>query len=209
MAEWVPRACRETAPLPAVPGEWCLARLDPALRVVAAEDTFAGLFGVSALELRHRGIFDFLPGEAVELAALVRAGHGECATSVTVFWPDGRALSAELSALVVPGSHLVLALAATEAESRRVRPMMLTRLEVRLLERLAAGDSTMRLAKSLGLSRQGVEYHVGLMVRRFGVVNRLSLLAKACSLGILDAGSWPPRVAGGFVERENLFVRGG
>jgi DNA-binding NarL/FixJ family response regulator len=56
------------------------------------------------------------------------------------------------------------------------------------------GASGAELARKLHLSQQGVEYRVGAMIRRLGVSNRASLVSKAYSLGVLEAGQWPPRV---------------
>ncbi|MGJ3559305.1 LuxR C-terminal-related transcriptional regulator [Streptomyces sp. INA 01156] len=59
---------------------------------------------------------------------------------------------------------------------------------------MAAGDPTVRLAAKLFLSRQGIEYHVGMLLRQFQVPNRTALAAKAYSMGMFSIGSWPPRV---------------
>ncbi|MEK8146596.1 LuxR C-terminal-related transcriptional regulator [Streptomyces sp. M10(2022)] len=59
---------------------------------------------------------------------------------------------------------------------------------------MAAGASTMQLAAVLYLSRQGIEYHVGLMLRKLKAPNRAALVARAHSMGMLTVGQWPPRV---------------
>ena len=215
MAEQVMR----TVPRAAGPGEWTAARLDRALRIVDLDDAFAGLFGVSELELRHRGWAGFLASEVRqevcdELAELARTGHGDRAGDATILRPDGLGLSISWTALAAPDgsqARVVLALAATERSGRRIprRPIALARSDVQLLEGLAAGVSTMPLARSLGLSRQGLEYRVGIMLRRFGVANRLALIAKAYSLGVFAAASWPARVSEEFVECESLLSQGG
>jgi len=51
-----------------------------------------------------------------------------------------------------------------------------------------------QLASKLYLSRQGVEYHVGAMLRKFKSPNRSALVSKAYSQGILSIGHWPPKV---------------
>ncbi|MFJ4770751.1 helix-turn-helix transcriptional regulator [Streptomyces uncialis] len=76
----------------------------------------------------------------------------------------------------------------------------LTALDVRILEGVAVGVSTVRLAASLYLSRQGVEYRIGLMLRRFQAANRAALVSRAHSLGVLSVGAWPPRVVPEFLE---------
>lgn len=199
----------------AEPGGWTVARLDRALRIVDLDDTFAALFGIPELELRHRGWADFVaPEMREELAELARTGHGDRAGDATILRPGGLGLAIRWTALAAPDgpqARVVLALAATEPSHRRIqrRPIALARSDARLLEGLAAGISTIPLARSLGLSRQGLEYRVGIMLRRFGAANRLALIAKAYSLGIFAAASWPARVSEEFVECETLLSQGG
>ncbi|WP_445403122.1 LuxR family transcriptional regulator [Streptomyces sp. LE64] len=76
----------------------------------------------------------------------------------------------------------------------------LTALDVCILEGVAVGTPTVRLAASLYLSRQGVEYRIGLLMRQFQVSNRTALVSRAHSLGVLSIGVWPPRVLPEFVE---------
>ncbi|MBT3073277.1 MULTISPECIES: LuxR C-terminal-related transcriptional regulator [Streptomyces] len=76
----------------------------------------------------------------------------------------------------------------------------LTAVDVRILEGVAVGTPTVRLAASLYLSRQGVEYRIGLMMRHFQATNRAALISRAHSLGVLSVGAWPPRVLPEFLE---------
>ncbi|MFI9491291.1 LuxR family transcriptional regulator [Streptomyces halstedii] len=76
----------------------------------------------------------------------------------------------------------------------------LTAVDVRILEGVAVGTSTVRLAASLYLSRQGIEYRIGLMMRHFQAANRPALISRAHSLGVLSVGAWPPRVLPEFLE---------
>ncbi|WP_228447486.1 helix-turn-helix transcriptional regulator [Streptomyces paludis] len=71
---------------------------------------------------------------------------------------------------------------------------LLGEAEAKILEGLAAGASTVQLASQLYLSCKGVEYHVSAMLRRLGVPNRPALVSRAYAMGILNSGSWPPRV---------------
>lgn len=71
-----------------------------------------------------------------------------------------------------------------------------------VLEGLASGSSSVQLAASLFLSRQGVEYYVGRLLRKFRVPNRTALVGRAYSMGIFDSGSWPPKVRPEFVADE-------
>lgn len=77
---------------------------------------------------------------------------------------------------------------------------LLSLLESRILEAMATGASTIQMAARFFLSRQGVEYHVGRMLRRFKAPNRAALVSRAYSMGILSPGSWPPRVTHEYVK---------
>jgi len=74
---------------------------------------------------------------------------------------------------------------------------LLTELDARILEGVAAGKSTANLAAKLHFSRQGIEYHIRAMFRRYNVSNRTALACKAYALGLLSASSWPPQVPSG------------
>jgi DNA-binding CsgD family transcriptional regulator len=217
----------EAAPLPESPqatpsgpaGSWHLATVDDAFRVLVADAAFVEAFGASEIELRHRGVLEFLhPAERPRraLAALARAGRGEACERVTIRHPDGRFRTADLTALAlpaVPGSpaRIALALAVQDRGPRtapRAHQELLTALDAQVLEGLAAGVATRSLAKRLKLSRQGVDYHIGLMTRKLGAANRTALIAKAHSLGLFAAGEWPPRVAAEFVAAEGRLGHG-
>jgi DNA-binding NarL/FixJ family response regulator len=73
-------------------------------------------------------------------------------------------------------------------------------MDARILEGVAAGVSTVRLADMLYLSRGGVEYHVSALLRKLKVKNRPALVSKAYSMGIFGVGSWPPRVLPEFLK---------
>ncbi len=71
---------------------------------------------------------------------------------------------------------------------------VLDALDAQVLEGVAGGESTMQLASRLYLSRQGIEYRVGQMLRRFDAPNRPALVARAHALGMFAPGQWPPHV---------------
>jgi DNA-binding CsgD family transcriptional regulator len=54
---------------------------------------------------------------------------------------------------------------------------ILTRYEVRVLERVLLGESNKEIARKLGCSVKNVEYHVSNILRRTGVQTRLKLVA--------------------------------
>ncbi|WP_133879068.1 helix-turn-helix transcriptional regulator [Paractinoplanes brasiliensis] len=81
------------------------------------------------------------------------------------------------------------------------RHQVLTEIDARILEGVAAGASTVQLASRLHLSRQGVEYRIGSMFRKLNVPNRAALVSRAYAIGALTVGTWPPRIKEDFVRR--------
>ncbi|MFE2876166.1 PAS domain-containing protein [Streptomyces roseus] len=73
--------------------------------------------------------------------------------------------------------------------------------EARILPLVAAGASGSAIARAVGLTVDGVNYHVTRLCRRFDVPGRPALIARAYVLGLLDPTAWPPRAAPGGPER--------
>ncbi|MFH9428072.1 PAS domain-containing protein [Streptomyces sp. NPDC017615] len=69
-------------------------------------------------------------------------------------------------------------------------------VEARILASTAAGDTTARIAKSVGLTVDGVNYHLTRLSQRWGVRGKAALVARAYALGVLDSTAWPPAPAG-------------
>ncbi|PRY39617.1 PAS domain S-box protein [Umezawaea tangerina] len=179
-------------------------------RVVEANDDFLRVVNRSADEVRGLALADFLHpaflvnvrqrlatladggrGQVVENVVLLRKGDGAVLGDLSVIPAGGRSeWSISMFAVFVPYDHAVGPLSVSGKKGLRF-----TGMGGRVLEGVAAGVSTMQLATQLYLSRQGVEYHVGAMLRALEVPNRASLVSKAYELGILSVGVWPPRVA--------------
>jgi len=75
------------------------------------------------------------------------------------------------------------------------RPGSLTDREVEVLELVATGLSTSRVARSLLVSEQAVTYHLGNLMGKFHADNRTGLVSRAFVTGVLLPETWPPRVA--------------
>lgn len=80
------------------------------------------------------------------------------------------------------------------------RTKLLSEVDAKILEGIAAGASTVQLASQLFLSSKGIEYHVSAMLRRLDVPNRPALVSRAYTMGILSSGTWPPRVQCDYVH---------
>ncbi|WHT22319.1 PAS domain-containing protein [Crossiella sp. CA-258035] len=88
---------------------------------------------------------------------------------------------------------LLLTLAADpEQPEPAVRPPEISIREAEIITRVAAGDTTAAIAAAIGLTPDGVTYHVTRLCQRFGAANRTALVARAYVTGVLDASAWPP-----------------
>ncbi len=70
-------------------------------------------------------------------------------------------------------------------------------VETRILALAASGATTAAIGSQLGLTVDGVNYHLTRLARRWRVQGRTALVAKAYVLGVLAAGAWPPEPAAG------------
>ncbi|GAA2525328.1 LuxR family transcriptional regulator [Winogradskya humida] len=94
------------------------------------------------------------------------------------------------------------------APARLSGRQVLTEIDARILEGVAAGASTVQLAGRLHLSRQGVEYRISSMFRKLNAPNRTALVSRAYAIGALTVGSWPPRVKQDFVLQNTRSTAG-
>jgi len=74
------------------------------------------------------------------------------------------------------------------------QPETISRIEASIIEGIAAGSSSAQMAARLYMSRQGIEYHVSGMLRKFQAANRSALVSRAYCCGVLSPADWPPRV---------------
>ncbi|MEV0277021.1 helix-turn-helix transcriptional regulator [Streptomyces sp. NPDC050610] len=65
-------------------------------------------------------------------------------------------------------------------------------VEARVLALVASGATTAAVGKAVGLTVDGVNYHLTRLTRRWRVPNRTALVAKAYVLGVLRTDAWPP-----------------
>ncbi|MEA5367282.1 LuxR C-terminal-related transcriptional regulator [Amycolatopsis sp., V23-08] len=69
-----------------------------------------------------------------------------------------------------------------------------TGIEAKILQGIASGMSSLEMADKFYLSRQGIDYHVARLQRKFKSRNRVELISRAFASGLLDSTAWPPRV---------------
>ncbi|WP_283108027.1 PAS domain-containing protein [Streptomyces sp. LRE541] len=180
------------------------------LTVRGADPAFARQFGLGMDEIRGSSLLDLLrpaiPARLEEQFAALSSGQRRRFTErVTGRDSAGLAFSAEVTGTAVrkPSGEItgVIVLLHRTRETRRNEdePVpsgapVLSALDAQVLEGVASGESTAQLASRLYLSRQGIEYRVGQMLRRFDAPNRPALVARAHALGMFAVGQWPPRV---------------
>jgi DNA-binding CsgD family transcriptional regulator len=200
--------------------ETCVAHLDRDMRVWGASDDFLSRLGISSGDVWRRHFGDFLHPSvrSVVLGQLGRLAEGTrrrvttqflgteqfMGTDATPTWLSGR-MTGILIQDGAGGTRSIVALVHPDRpQAPPARPgqrkKLLSELDAKVLEGVAAGCSTVQMATKLFLSRQGVEYHVGAMLRRFKCSNRSALVAKAFAQGVLTVGQWPPRVVSDYVR---------
>ncbi|MGC2999563.1 PAS domain-containing protein [Streptomyces sp. G35A] len=182
------------------------------LAVTAAEPAFARQFGLDAAEIRGHSLLDLLRSQIParlpeQFTALSEGRRRRFTERVTGRDGTGREFTAELTGTAVKSrSGEIVGLVVILRPTGHVRKTggndgavdsgapVLSALDAQVLEGVASGESTVQLASRLHLSRQGIEYRVGQMLRRFDAPNRPALVARAHALGVFAAGQWPPRV---------------
>ncbi|MET9799995.1 PAS domain-containing protein [Streptomyces sp. NPDC006368] len=172
--------------------------------VLLANPAMAAEWGTSPGRLPGRNVLElFHPSSAEQVHRIVEAvrrGH-RSRYPMRVHWtaPDGRERYGELTADTVSDSAqaplwlLVLLKVLGDRPEPPGRPAaQVTPVEKRILALAAGGATTERIARSVGLTVDGVNYHLTRLSRRWGVPNRTALVARAYVLGVLAPDTWPP-----------------
>ncbi|PPK68515.1 LuxR C-terminal-related transcriptional regulator [Actinokineospora auranticolor] len=191
-----------------------IANLDPDLRVLEANGSFLYQFGRSAAEVCGQEFRELVHAsvEQVVVQQLTRLGENRrdrFTARLVGLRPNDGVFFGDLTAIAVrPDNGQVSKIVLLTRPDRPADPQRtpsgkrkaLSEIDARVLEGVAAGNTTVQLAAKLFLSRQGIEYHVAAMLRRFKSPNRSALVAKAYSEGILRIGQWPPQVTPDYVS---------
>jgi PAS domain S-box-containing protein len=179
----------------------CMARLDANRRIVDVNDEFVLRFGGSPDTLRGRGFLDLLHPD---VHAPMNRRFDQLAAGYATFDERVDGTDTEfvgrVTGIAIRGESGELVATVVVVIPEKSTDFQLGEVDARILEGIANGDSTVRIAGRLFLSRQGVEYHVGAMLRRLGVPNRAALVSKAFSMGLFRAAVWPPQVQSAYVN---------
>ncbi|MFD8392320.1 PAS domain-containing protein [Streptomyces sp. NPDC059680] len=171
--------------------------------VVLANPAMAAECGTTPGRLRGRDVLElFRPQEATQverIAEALRLRH-RSRYQVSVRWPapGGAERFGELTADPVSDSVddtpalLVMLRVRGESAAPEPEPARVTPVEGRVLALLAGGATTAGAARELGLSKDGVTYHLRRLSARWNAANRTELVARAYALGVLAPGVWPP-----------------
>ncbi|MFF2852775.1 LuxR C-terminal-related transcriptional regulator [Streptomyces sp. NPDC058001] len=193
-----------------------LATLDPALRVRSVNSVLSTQCGSRPEEIRYRDFAEFLHPSVrqhvLRQFGRLLQGHQARLVSRSVAMCFHRTtVSGKLTALPVEDDgHIALIMVqftpeetADDQQALVGAQWQLAPLSAKVLEGVAAGNPTVRLAAKLFLSRQGIEYHVSMLLRQFKVPNRTALAAKAYSMGMFSIGSWPPRILPDYIRPDH------
>ena len=189
-----------------------VAALDHHLRITEASSDFAGEFGRAVPDLRgvsfpslvHPSVRERL---VQQLGRLLEGQRQRFVDRVLAPLSGSAVFGGELTGFVVH-SHAnrvdgVLVVLRPEPMERATvvigKRKLLSEIDARVLEGVAAGASTVQLAALLYLSCGGVEYHLTALLRSMKVGNRSALVSKAFSMGLFGVGTWPPRVLPDYV----------
>ncbi len=190
----------------------CMACLDRGMRMIEANVDFTRQFGRSHTELDGSRFCDLLHEDvrgkvSQQLTCLLADQFPRFTEPKITFHQRGSdVFSGELTAIALNGDgdrdgdgiDNLMVLVRPEKDTEKYPPvsgrkLLLTDMDARILEGVAAGVSTVKLASTLYLSRGGIEYHLSILMQRLKVKNRPALVSKAYSAGLLRQG-WPPRV---------------
>ncbi|MEU5211141.1 PAS domain-containing protein [Streptomyces sp. NPDC020742] len=174
--------------------------------VLIANPAMAEQWGVAPGRLRGRNLLDlFRPraeAQLVRVAEAIRLGR-RSRYPVAVHWraaSDGTEREGELTVdpvgdpSVQPPALLAL-LKVREPDPPAPQRDGTSPVEARILALAAAGATTAAIGSALGLTVDGVNYHLTRLSRRWRVQGRTALVAKAYVLGVLSPESWPPAPA--------------
>ncbi|OOC04684.1 LuxR C-terminal-related transcriptional regulator [Amycolatopsis azurea] len=93
-----------------------------------------------------------------------------------------------------PGTAILLTMLPETGPARAEQLSSVSDIEAKILQGIASGLSSLEMADKFYLSRQGIDYHVARLQRKFKARNRVELVSRAFATGLLDSTAWPPRV---------------
>ncbi|MEU9128856.1 PAS domain-containing protein [Kitasatospora sp. NPDC048540] len=174
-------------------------------RVERASGGAAGLLGVGRADLEGTPVTAHLKGSAVPAvlrrlwSELVQGRISRAGDVLRVRVAGGatRLLRTDLAVVRHRGAPVRVLAVLTPLGTEFAEPPRITPLQLRVLLLLAGGRPNSDIAEGLGLSRQALDYHLRRLRSVLDAPSRPAMVARAYTLGILDANAWPPRPAAG------------
>lgn len=214
MCDWVSESSPESYLALFRQSSVCMANLDPEFEVLEANRPFVRQFGWGPGHGSGKNLCEFLHPSVRgklrdELVRLADGRRSRFADRVVALDAQDSVFLGEMTGIAMRGESgrvaRILVLidpdgSGTEPQIVPARKKIFSPMHARILEGVAAGESTLQLATKLFLSRGGVEYHVASLLRRMKVTNRPALISKSYSMGVFALGQWPPRVRPEFVS---------
>ncbi|WP_438484559.1 PAS domain-containing protein [Streptomyces sp. S186] len=175
--------------------------------VLIANPAMAAQWGAVPGQLRGRNLLDrFRPRDRAQVARVMEALRlgRRSRYPVEVRWRTGPGAPERQGELTIdpvgdPSAEppaLLALLRVHEPAAAPPAPRAATSpVEARILALAAGGATTASIGGTLGLTVDGVNYHLTRLARRWRVQGRTALVARAYVLGVLDPDRWPPAPA--------------
>ncbi|MFF3003690.1 LuxR C-terminal-related transcriptional regulator [Kitasatospora sp. NPDC057940] len=176
-------------------------------RIMIVNRAMAAEFGLLPGQLRNRKILEFFTlRDSATIPALAEAVrlHRRSQYPAPVSWSaaDGTERSGEMTVALVgdtpeeaPNLLLSLPVRTEPAPPPPAPRPEVSPIEARILAAAARGATTAQIGREIGLTPDGVNYHLARLTRRWQLPNRTALVARAYATGVLAAGAWPPEPA--------------
>lgn len=170
--------------------------------LTAVNLAFAAVWGTRPSRMNGRNLLDlFTPTDRDSLRRAVDAlKHGRRSRyPLTVRWQvRGQTHTGELTVepvndeLIDPPPLLASLRVDPPADAAPALPEV-PEIQARILAQAAAGATTATIARAVGLTADGVNYHLARLSTRLDAPNRTALVARAYVVGLLDPTAWPPK----------------
>jgi PAS domain S-box-containing protein len=161
--------------------------------ITLANPAFAAVFGGTPARVRGRLLTDLMrPGVRIDYERVLEDLRTRRRTrrTVPVTWDGG---AGDATVQVVDDEEGIALFFTLQPHPRPVQdPPRLSDREREVLRLVAGGATSAQAAAALGLTADGVNYHLTRLSTRLQVPNRLALIARSYALGLLDPTTWPP-----------------
>ncbi|MDX2695398.1 LuxR C-terminal-related transcriptional regulator [Streptomyces ipomoeae] len=189
----------------------CAALVAPCFHIAATSENFARITGnaiESIKQLSFRDILRLNPGSRLthHLDDLFQSKKEHIVERFVGATLDGSVNDIHVHVFAVEGNRVDGGRMALVIIRRQYgapyseKQVTLSRIAARIVEGIAMGDSSNQIASRLSMSRQGVEYHISGLLRKFDAPSRTALISRMFARQIFDETCWPPMVLPQYVK---------